>query len=104
MSTPSTGSALTAPLRELGRAGIFLLTVMARLRLGRAQLGELLLLAYFAGLRKADLLRVVGCGVHRSCPVAVSRAGPGFGGPVVSRAGRNVHYRRNRPDARHRAA
>ncbi|HLS05996.1 MAG TPA: lipid asymmetry maintenance ABC transporter permease subunit MlaE [Wenzhouxiangella sp.] len=60
MSTPSTGSALTAPLRELGRAGIFLLTVMARLRLGRAQLGELLRQVYFAGVRSLVIIVISG--------------------------------------------
>src|SRR5690625_203290 len=60
MSTPSSGNALTAPLRELGRAGIFLLTALARLRLGRAQLGELLRQVYFAGVRSLVIIVISG--------------------------------------------
>src|SRR5690625_6844135 len=60
MSTPSSGNALTAPLRELGRAGIFLLTVLARLRLGPAQLGELLRQVYFAGVRSLVIIVISG--------------------------------------------
>lgn len=60
MNSPAAGSALTAPVREMGRAVLFLLTAFSRMRFGRRQLAELLRQVYFAGVR--SLVIIVICG------------------------------------------
>jgi len=51
---------LTAPLREMGRAVLFLLTTFSRMRFGPRQLAELMRQVYFAGVR--SLVIIVICG------------------------------------------
>ena len=48
------------PIREFGRAGLFLLTAISRMRFGLLQLGELLRQVYFVGVR--SLVIIVICG------------------------------------------
>lgn len=58
-ATPAT-TALTAPLRELGRAGLFLLTAFSRMRFGPRQFGEILRQIYFAGVRSLVIIVISG--------------------------------------------
>lgn len=60
MNSPAARPALTAPVREMGRAVLFLLTAFSRMRFGRRQLAELLRQVYFAGVR--SLVIIVICG------------------------------------------
>ena len=46
----------TAPVRELGRAGLFLVTAIKHMRLTRLQLGETLRQIYFAGVRSLVII------------------------------------------------
>jgi len=46
----------TAPLRELGRAAVFLLTTLAHMKLSWLQLGETLRQIYFAGVRSLVII------------------------------------------------
>jgi len=61
MSDPGAkGPALLSPLRELGRAVLFLATALAHMRLTRLQIAETLRQIYFAGVR--SLVIIVTCG------------------------------------------
>lgn len=60
MTAEQNGTVLTAPLREFGRAGLFLLTVFSRMRFGRRQLAELLRQIYFAGVRSLVIIVISG--------------------------------------------
>lgn len=62
MSGPSNFSnrLLAEPIREFGRAGLFLLTAVSRMRFGLLQLGEILRQVYFVGVR--SLVIIVICG------------------------------------------
>ncbi|HSH27203.1 MAG TPA: MlaE family lipid ABC transporter permease subunit [Wenzhouxiangella sp.] len=52
--------AITAPLRELGRATLFIFTVFSRMRFGPAQFGELMRQVYFAGVRSLVIIVISG--------------------------------------------
>ncbi|MFW5816654.1 MAG: MlaE family lipid ABC transporter permease subunit [Wenzhouxiangella sp.] len=61
MSTPAVpGRGPLESLRQIGRAGLFLLKVISRMRLTRLQLAETLRQVYFAGVR--SLVIIVTCG------------------------------------------
>lgn len=62
MTMPSSlgGRLLAEPIRECGRAGMFLVTAFARMRFGPLQLGEILRQVYFVGVR--SLVIIVICG------------------------------------------
>lgn len=62
MTMPSSlsGRLLAEPIREFGRAGIFLITAFTRMRFGPLQLGEILRQVYFVGVR--SLVIIVICG------------------------------------------
>ena len=61
MSRPgASGTVWLSPLRELGRAVVFLGTAIAHMRLSRLQLAETLRQVYFAGVR--SLVIIVTCG------------------------------------------
>lgn len=49
-------SAWLNPIRELGRAGVFLITALTRMRLTRLQLAETLRQVYFAGVRSLVII------------------------------------------------
>jgi len=51
---------LVAPLRELGRAGLFLLSVFPRMRFGWRQWGEIMRQVYFAGVRSLVIIVISG--------------------------------------------
>ncbi len=51
---------ISAPIRELGRAGLFLLTVISRMRFGRRQFAEILRQVYFAGVRSLVIIVISG--------------------------------------------
>jgi phospholipid/cholesterol/gamma-HCH transport system permease protein len=53
-------TALTAPVREMGRAGLFLLTAFSRMRFGRRQFAEILRQVYFAGVRSLVIIVISG--------------------------------------------
>ncbi len=50
------GAHWSRPLRELGRAGVFLVTVIMHMRLSRLQLAETLRQIYFAGVRSLVII------------------------------------------------
>jgi phospholipid/cholesterol/gamma-HCH transport system permease protein len=57
MSQSATGlSRLFSPIRELGRAGVFLITAFAHMRLTRLQITETLRQVYFAGVRSLVII------------------------------------------------
>jgi phospholipid/cholesterol/gamma-HCH transport system permease protein len=60
MNSEQNGTVLTAPLREFGRAGLFLLTAFSRMRFGRRQLAEVLRQVYFAGVRSLVIIVISG--------------------------------------------
>ncbi|MGY6553188.1 MAG: MlaE family lipid ABC transporter permease subunit [Wenzhouxiangella sp.] len=62
MSSPqaNTGHALLNPVRELGRALVFLIRAISRMRFTRLQIAETLRQLYFAGVR--SLVIIVTCG------------------------------------------
>ncbi|WP_376696720.1 MlaE family lipid ABC transporter permease subunit [Wenzhouxiangella sp. EGI_FJ10305] len=60
MSEAASRTALTAPVREAGRAVLFLLTVFSRMRFGRRQFGEILRQVYFAGVRSLVIIVISG--------------------------------------------
>ena len=60
MSDNATRMSLGAPLRELGRAGLFLLTAVSRMRFGPRQLAEILRQVYFAGVRSLVIIVISG--------------------------------------------
>lgn len=60
MSSPRPLPAISAPIREFGRAGLFLLTVISRMRFGPRQLAELLRQIYFAGVRSLVIIVISG--------------------------------------------
>ncbi len=60
MSTAAPRTALTAPVRELGRAVLFLLTAFSRMRFGRRQFAEILRQVYFAGVRSLVIIVISG--------------------------------------------
>lgn len=51
---------MTRPLREIGRAGVFLVTAVVRMRFGRTQLVETMRQVYFIGVR--SLVIIMTCG------------------------------------------
>lgn len=51
---------MSAPLRELGRAGLFLLSVLARFRPVPRQLAEILRQVYFSGVRSLVIIVISG--------------------------------------------
>jgi len=51
---------LTQPLRELGRASLFLVTAFSRMRFGPRQFGEILRQIYFAGVRSLVIIVISG--------------------------------------------
>lgn len=61
MKAPVAGFRLFAePLRELGRAVLFLLTAVSRMRFGRTQLAETMRQIYFAGVRSLVIIVISG--------------------------------------------
>ncbi len=56
MNPYSKPSGWTAPIREMGRAVLFLFTAIAHMRLTRLQLGETLRQVYFAGVRSLVII------------------------------------------------
>lgn len=61
MNSRAAGNRLFAePLRELGRAGLFLITAISRMRFGPVQLVETMRQVYFAGVR--SMVIIVTCG------------------------------------------
>ncbi|MDZ7790478.1 MAG: MlaE family lipid ABC transporter permease subunit [Xanthomonadales bacterium] len=60
MSDNASRMPLAAPVRELGRAGLFLLTAFSRMRFGPRQLAEILRQVYFAGVRSLVIIVISG--------------------------------------------
>lgn len=60
MTNARTDTVLTAPVRELGRAFVFLLTAFSRMRFGPRQLAEILRQVYFAGVRSLVIIVISG--------------------------------------------
>lgn len=60
MSVAAAQTVLTAPVRELGRAFLFLLTAFSRMRFGRRQFAEILRQVYFAGVRSLVIIVISG--------------------------------------------
>ncbi len=56
MNSASTPTRWLDPIRHLGRAGLFLLTAISRMRLTRLQAGETLRQIYFAGVRSLVII------------------------------------------------
>jgi len=60
VTAPATRLGALQPLRELGRAGLFLLTLLTRMRWGRTQWTETLRQIYFAGVRSLVIIVIAG--------------------------------------------
>jgi len=60
MNDARSDTVLTAPVRELGRAFVFLLTAFSRMRFGPRQLAEILRQVYFAGVRSLVIIVISG--------------------------------------------
>lgn len=60
MSEPVTDKRVISPVRDLGRAGVFLAQALSRMRFGRTQWLEIMRQVYFVGAR--SLVIIVTCG------------------------------------------
>lgn len=60
MNTSPAPNLFVAPLREMGRAVLFLFTAISRMRFGPRQLAEILRQVYFAGVRSLVIIVISG--------------------------------------------